>query len=135
MIENVFKKIKEDKEDELKNNLIFLVAKNLFCESSDSIEKETKTTRKYMKEIDAFEAKIIGIKELIIGTINYDCNRLLTDLDFKEKSIVKGVKLIEIKLKRQNVSERIIDVIIRLLFNSVPSECYVLYNQNIAYNN
>ena len=30
-------------------------------------------------------AKIIGIKELMIGTINYDCNRLLTDADFKEK--------------------------------------------------
>ena len=27
---------------------------------SDSIEKETKITRKYMKEIDAFETKLIG---------------------------------------------------------------------------
>ena len=58
-----------------------------------------------MKEIDEFEAKITRIKELIIGTINYDCNRLVTDLYFKEKSIVKGLKLIAIKLKRQNVSE------------------------------
>ena len=49
-----------------------------------------------MKEINSFEEKIIDIKELIIRTINYDCNRLLTDLDFKEKSIVKEVKLIEI---------------------------------------
>ena len=40
-----------------------------------------------MKEIDAFGAKIMGIKKLIIGTINYDCNRLLTALDYKEKSI------------------------------------------------
>ena len=44
----------------------------------------------------------------MIGTINYDCNTLLTDLDYKEKSIVKGIKLIETKLKRQNASERII---------------------------
>ena len=36
---------------------------------------------------------------MIIGTINYDCNRLLTDLDFKEKSIAEDVKLIEIKLE------------------------------------
>ena len=78
-----------------------------------------------MKEIYAFKAKIIGIKEPIIATMNYDCKRLLTDLDFKEKSIAK---LIEIKLKRQNASERIIDVIKRLLFNSVLSECYDLYN-------
>ena len=98
MIKNVLKEFKEDKEDELKNKLISLLAKSLFCERSESIEKETKIT-KYVKEIDAFEAKIIGIKELIIVTINYDCNRLLTDLDFEEKSVVKGVKLIEIKLK------------------------------------
>ena len=53
-----------------------------------------------MQGTDAFEAKIIGVKELMIGTINYDCNRLLTDLDLKEKSIVERVKLIETKLKR-----------------------------------
>ena len=61
-----------------------------------------------MKEIDAFEAKLIDIKELIIGIRNYDCNRLLTYLNFKENSIVKRVKLIEIKLKRQNVSEKLV---------------------------
>ena len=71
-----------------------------------------------MKEIDAFEAKTIGIKYLITGTINYDCNRSVTDLEFKEKSVVKGVKLIKMKLKRQNVSEIIIDVIKRWLFSS-----------------
>ena len=27
----------------------------------------------------------------MIGTKNYGCNRPLTDLDFNEKSIVKGV--------------------------------------------
>ena len=81
-----------------------------------------------MKDTDAFEAKIIGIKELIIGTINYDCNKLLTDLYFKEKSIVKAIKLTEAKLKRQNISERIIDRIKRLLFNNVSSECYGLYD-------
>ena len=43
----------------------------------------------------------------MIGTISYNCNRVLTGLDFKEKSIVKGVRLIETKLKRRNVSERI----------------------------
>ena len=48
-----------------------------------------------------FKAKIIGIKELMIGTINYDCNRLLADLDFKQKLTVKGIKLIETNLKRQ----------------------------------
>ena len=37
-----------------------------------------------MKEIDAFEAKIIGIKELIIGTINCDCIRLLINLVLKK---------------------------------------------------
>ena len=59
---------------------------------------------------------------MMIVTTNYDYNRLLTDLNFKEKSIVKGGKLIETKLKRQNVSERIIDTIKRLLLNSVSSE-------------
>ena len=73
MIEKILKEFKEDKKDELKNKLTFLAAKNLFCERLDSIEKETKIKRKYTKEIDAFDAKIIGIKELIIGTINYDC--------------------------------------------------------------
>ena len=29
-----------------------------------------------MKEIDEFKTKIIGIKELMKGTMNYDCNRL-----------------------------------------------------------
>ena len=29
-----------------------------------------------MKEIDEFKTKIIGIKELMIGTLNYGCNRL-----------------------------------------------------------
>ena len=37
-----------------------------------------------MKEVHAFETKIVGIKELIIRTINYDCNRLLSDLDLKK---------------------------------------------------
>ena len=66
---------------------------------------------------------------MIIGTINYDFNRLLSDLDFKEKLKVKRVKLIETKLKRQNVSERIIDTIKRLLFNNVSSECmdFIIY--------
>ena len=64
----------------------------------------------------------------MIGAIDYNCNTLLTDLDFKEKSIVKEVKLIETKLKRHNLSERIIDTIKRLLFNSVSNECYGLYD-------
>ena len=51
------KEFKEDKEDELENKLRFLAAKNLFLERSDNIEKETKTERKYMKEIEAFKAK------------------------------------------------------------------------------
>ena len=42
-----------------------------------------------MKETYAFKAKTVGIKELMIGTINYDCNTLLADLDVKEKSTVK----------------------------------------------
>ena len=54
-------------------------------------------------------------------TINYDYNRLLTDLDFK-------VKLIEAKLKRQNAPEKIIDRIKKLLFNNASSECYGLYD-------
>ena len=128
IIENVLKEFKEDKEDELENKLRFLAAKNLFLERSDNIEKETKTERKNMKEIEAFKTKMIGIKELMIGTINYYCNRLLTDLDFKEKSVVKVLKLIETKLKRQNVSKRIIDTIKRLLFNSASNECYCLYD-------
>ena len=128
MIENVLKRFKEDKEDELENKLRILAAKNLLLGRSDSIEKEMKIRRKYMKEIDAFKTKIIGITEFMIRTINYDCNRLLTDLDFKEKSIVERVKLIETKLKGQNVSERIIDTIKILLFNIVLSECYGLYD-------
>ena len=64
----------------------------------------------------------------MIGTVNYDCSRLLTDLDVKEKQIVKRLKLIETKLKRQNVSKRIIDAIKRLLFNSVSGECYGFYD-------
>ena len=62
MIENVLKEFKENEEDELENKLRFLAAKNLFLEKSDSIKRETKITRKYMKEIDAFKAKIVGIK-------------------------------------------------------------------------
>ena len=62
----------------------------------------------------------------MIGKTYYDYNRLLTDLDFKEKSIVKGVKLT--RPKRPNVSERIIDTIKILLFNSVSSECYGFYD-------
>ena len=81
-----------------------------------------------MKEIDSFEEKIINIKELIKGTINYDCNRLLSDLDIKEKLLVKEVKSIELNLERQNVSERLTDIIKRLVFNSVSSECYGLYD-------
>ena len=83
-----FKEFKEDKEDELEIELRLLAAKNIFLERSDSIEKEIKTIRKYMKEIESFKAKIIDIKQLMIAT------RLLTDLNFKEKSIVKGVRLI-----------------------------------------
>ena len=71
----------------------------MFLGRSDSTEKEMKIARKYRKEIDVFKTKIRGIKELVIVTVNYDCNRLLTDLDFKEKQIVKRVKLIETKLK------------------------------------
>ena len=65
-----------------------------------------------------------------MGTINYDRNRLLTDSDFKEKSIVKGVKL-----KRQNVSERIIDVIKRLLFTNLLCKCTGLYELYLEYIN
>ena len=79
-----------------------------------------------MKEIDSLEETIVNIKELI-----YDFNRLLSDLDFKEKLLVKEVKLIEIKLERQNVSERLTDVIKRLLFNSISSECYGLYDLHL----
>ena len=80
-----------------------------------------------MKEIDAFEAKIIGIKELIIGTINYHCNRLLTDLDFKEKIIIREVKKLQTRLNKIRVPERIVDTIKRLIFMSVSYECYGLY--------
>ena len=62
---------------------------------------------------------------MIIGTINYDCNRQLADLDLVKFRIVKGTNLIEAKLKRQNVPERIIDTIKRLLFNKVSNECYI----------
>ena len=92
------------------------------------MKKKQKVTIKYKKEIDAFKAKIIGIKELMIETINYDCNRLLTDLNFKENSILKGVKLRETKVKIQNVSEIIIDTIKRLFFNNVSRACYSLYD-------
>ena len=34
-----------------------------------------------MKEVDAFEARVIGIKKLIIGRINYGRDRLLTDFN------------------------------------------------------
>ena len=128
MIKKSLDEFKKDKEDEFKNKLSFLAVKNIFWERPDSIEKETEITRKYTKEIDVFKAKIIGIKELIIGTIHYDCNSLLSDLDFKAKLLVKVVKLIEIKLKRQNVSESLIDVTERLLFNRVSSECYGIYD-------
>ena len=57
MIENGLKEFKEDKEDVLENKLRFLASENLFLERSNNIEKETKITRKYMKEIDAFKAK------------------------------------------------------------------------------
>ena len=93
----------------------FLAAENIFLERLGNIKetkekrkkkKETKITRKHMKEIDAFEAKIIGIKELMIGTIASDCNRLLTNLGFKEKSVVDRMKLIKTKLKRASVTRK-----------------------------
>ena len=40
------------------------------------------------KKLDILEGKVLGIKELMIGTRNYNCNRLLIDFDFQEKSIV-----------------------------------------------
>ena len=42
MIRNVLKEFKEENEDELKNKLSFLAAKNLFLKRSDTIEKEKK---------------------------------------------------------------------------------------------
>ena len=104
----------------------FLAAKNIVIERPDSIEKKQKVTRKYMKEIDSFKPKIIGIK----GIIKYDWKRLLNDLVFKEKSTIKGIKLIETKFKRQKecLSERIIARMKILLFNKVSSECYGLYD-------
>ena len=48
-----------------------------------------------VKEIDVFKAKIKEIEKLIIKTIDYECNKLIRDLDFKEKLIVKKVKEIE----------------------------------------
>ena len=57
MIENGLKEFKEDKEDVLENKLRYLASENLFLKRSNNIEKETKITRKYMKEIDAFKAK------------------------------------------------------------------------------
>ena len=63
MIRNVLKEFEEDKEYELENKLKFLGAKNVILERSDNIEKEIKIMRKYMKEIDAFKAKIINIKK------------------------------------------------------------------------
>ena len=58
---NLLSRLLENALKELRNKLI--------CERSDSIE-----------------AKIIDIKKLMVGVINYDCNGVLTD--FKEKSIV-----------------------------------------------
>ena len=49
-------------------------------------------------------------------------------IGFKEKSIVKEIKLIELKLKRQNVSERIIDMIKILSFTNVSCKCTGLYD-------
>ena len=76
-----------------------------------------------MKEIDAFKAKIIDIIKLMIGTINYDCSRLITDLDFKEKSTVKRVKLMETKLKRQNMFKDCF--LIKYQVNSVVFMIYI----------
>ena len=52
-----------------------------------------------MKEIDALETKIIWIEKVMIGTLNYDCNRVLIDLDFKQKSILERVKVIQRQFK------------------------------------
>ena len=93
------KEFKEDKGGELENNQRFLAAKHLLLERPGSIYKEINLTRKYMKEIDALETKIIWIERVMIGTLNYDCNRVLIDLDFKQKSILERVKLIETQLK------------------------------------
>ena len=80
--------------------------KNKCFQDVDEYEekKAKKIRRKYMKEI----AKIINKTELIIGTIKYDCNQLISDLDFREKLIVKEVKEITKKFK---VQERILDAI------------------------
>ena len=55
-------------------------------------------------------------------TINYDYNRLLTDLDFK-------LKLIEAKLKRQNAPEKIIDRIKNcfLIMHQVNVMVFMIY--------
>ena len=56
-VEKALYEFKEDKEDELKNKLSVLAIKNLFWERPNGVEKETKITIKYMKEIDELKKK------------------------------------------------------------------------------
>ena len=79
MIRKKLKEFKEEKQEELEEKIRLLMLKNIYFEDVDKNEeakKARKITRKYMKEIDSFETKIINIKELMIGTTNYDCNML-----------------------------------------------------------
>ena len=56
-VEKALYEFEEDKEEELKNKLSVLAIKNLFWERPNRVEKETKITIKYMKEIDELKKK------------------------------------------------------------------------------
>ena len=50
-----------------------------YVDDYEEKQKLIKITRKYTEEIDTFEEKITSIKKLIIGTINYHSNKLISD--------------------------------------------------------
>ena len=61
---------------------------------------------------------------MIIGTINYDCNRQLADLDLVKFRIVNGTNLIEAKLKKDKTYQK--ELLIQL------KDCFLIKYQTNA---
>ena len=65
-------------------------------------------TRKCTEEIDRFETKIKNIKALIIETIEYDCCKLISHLNFEEGLITEEIKELGIQLKNYKYQKRLL---------------------------
>ena len=55
--------------------------------------------------------KIKKIRELIIITIEYDCDKLIGDLSMEKRLKIGRIKKIEIRLEKLKISNTLIDTI------------------------